>query len=216
MAEIVEMTFEEKAEFEAFKERKAADARKLQEKENRDAYKQLVDETINNLFPGLQELSNQLAARKTEVYDSFHGALTMKSELYKVSPEQRSNTFTNTECTRRIILGQHSIDAYDDTVNEGIAKVKQFIGSLAKDSESRMLVEAIMKLLSRDQKGNLKASRVMQLRKMANDSGNGEFLDGVRIIEESYRPEVSKYYVRAEFKNEQGEWVNVPLGMTEA
>jgi len=79
-----------------------------------------------------------------------------------------------------------------------------------------MLVNAVLKLLSRDQTGNLKASRVMQLRKMADESGNELFIDGVRIIQEAYRPEVSKYYVRAEFKNEQGAWVNVPLGMTEA
>jgi len=140
----------------------------------------------------------------------------MKAELFNVPNEQRSNTFTNAEGNRRITLGQHSIDAYDDTVNEGISKVKQYISGLAKDKESQMLVDAVMKLLSRDQSGNMKASRVMQLRKMATESGDELFIDGVRIIDAAYRPEVSKYYVRAEFKNEQNAWVNVPLGMTEA
>jgi hypothetical protein len=210
------MTAAEKAEFEAFKERKELEARRQKEKDDREAYKCLVDETVNSIFPDLQELSSVLKKKKKGGYSAFRGAMVMKSELFNVPAEQRSNTFTNIEGSRRITLGQHSIDAYDDTVNEGIAKVKQFIGGLVKDKDSQMLVDAVMKLLSRDQAGNLKASRVMQLRRMADESGDEMFIDGVRIIEKAYRPEVSKFYVRAEFKNEQGAWVSVPLGMTEA
>ena len=114
------------------------------------------------------------------------------------------------------MIGACQKDDYDDTVNEGIGKVKAFISSLARDEESTMLVQSILRLLARDQKGNLKASRVMQLRKMAEDSGNEMFLDGVRIIEQAYRPVQTKTYVRAEYKNEAGAWVAVPLGMTEA
>jgi hypothetical protein len=175
-----------------------------------------VDETINGVFPSLQEVSNALVEKKKGVYDTFQKALVMKADIYEVRPAQQSNTFTNSAGNRRIILGQYATDDYDDTVNEGIEKVRQYIGSLAKDQESKMLVDAIMRLLSRDKKGNLKASRVMQLRKMSEESGNEMFIDGVRIIEEAYRPAVSKYYVKAEFKNELGAWVNIPLGMTEA
>jgi hypothetical protein len=116
----------------------------------------------------------------------------------------------------RITLGNYETDNYDDTVNVGIEKVKECLKSLAKDSESSLLVEGVLKLLSRDQKGNLKASRVLQLRKMAEQSGNEKFIDGVRIIEDAYSPAVSKTFVKAEYKNEQNEWVAVPLGMTEA
>lgn len=70
--------------------------------------------------------------------------------------------------------------------------------------------------MSRDMKGNLKASKVIQLRCTAEDLGNERLLEGVRIIEESYRPELSKQYIRAEYKNEDNAWVTVPLGMTES
>lgn len=214
--ETVQMSAEERREFEAFqaeKRRKEAAARL---KQDREAYKQLVDEAVNVLFPGLEALSGQLAVRKREVYDRFQQALLMKRDLYENAADNKSNTFINKEGTRRITLGQYEVDSYDDTVNEGIAKVKAFIESLAKDKDSKMLVNAILKLLTKDQKGNLKASRVMQLRKMAEDSGSEQFLDGVRIIEEAYRPTVSKSYVKAEKKLDNGEWVSVPLGITES
>jgi hypothetical protein len=51
---------------------------------------------------------------------------------------------------------------------------------------------------------------------MADDSGSEQFIDGVRIIEAAYRPAISKFYVKAEKKNEKNEWEIIPLGMTEA
>ena len=39
---------------------------------------------------------------------------------------------------------------------------------------------------------------------------------GVTIIKEAYRPERTKNFIRAQKKNEQGKWIDVPLGMTEA
>jgi len=212
----VTMTAQEQLEFKAFKAEKEAKERKQRERENRETYKKLVDETIDGIFPRLQEVSQSLQTEKKLVYEAFQMALAMKAEVYQVKDEQYSNMFTNSKGNRRIVLGQYTIDNYDDTVNEGIAKVKEFIGSLAKDADSTMLVKAILKLLSRDQKGNLKASRVMQLSKMAQESGNETFIDGVEIIQKAYSPQVSKYYVRAEQKDGIGKWTNIPLGMTEA
>lgn len=216
MEETVKMSAEERAEFEAFKAAKVKKEAAEKARQDREAYKSLVDETINDIFPGLEEISGLLSQRKKEAYERFQQALVMKAELYEKTNENKSNTFINKEGNRRITLGQYEVDAYDDTVNEGIAKVKSFIESLAKDKDSKMLVSAILKLLTKDNKGNLKASRVMQLRKMADESGDEKFIDGVRIIEAAYRPTVSKFYVRAERKLDNGEWVSVPLGMTEA
>ena len=216
MEEQVIMTAEERLEFEAYKAEKAKKEASEKQRQNRDAYKTLVNDTINEMFPTLETISEELGKNKTAVYEAFQQAILIKQELYEVKQDQRSNTFTNTEGTRRITLGQYTTDNYDDTVNEGIEKVKQYIGSLAKDNESKMLVGGIMQLLAKDQQGNLKASRVMQLRKMAEESNSELFIDGVRIIETAYRPAVSKFYIKAERKNENGAWISVPLGMTEA
>lgn len=211
--EEIRLTAAEAEEFRKFKEAKERDRLK---RENRETYKQLVDEAVREVFPTLQEVSNNLAKSKQSVYERFADALKLKEEIYNVRGEQRSNTFSTSDGKYRITLGNHQTDDYDDTVNEGIAKVKEVISSFANDDNSRLLVDAIMKLLSRDAKGNLKASRVMQLRKLAADSGNAELIDGVEIIERAYRPQVSKTFVRAEYKDEVGKWVSVPLGMTEA
>ena len=209
------MTAEERQEFAAFKEAKQKKEAEAKRKADREAYTALVDETIETVMPRLMNISDEIARRKTEASEAFRGALEMKAELFGVKDDQRSHTFTNSEGTKRIVVGHYLLDNYRDTVAEGIAMVKGYIESLAKDDESRTLVKTILRLLSRDSSGALKAQRVLQLRRLAEETKDERFIEGVRIIEESYQPSPSKDYIRAAVRSKSGVWESVPLSMTE-
>ena len=213
----VEMTAEDAAQFAAFKAEQEKKARQQQRKENRAMYAQLVDEQVALAIPELMSLSEQIKTVKNTVFGNFKSVLDIKSDIMSLTKEggQHSHTFTTSDGTMRITLGSNTIDAYRDTVEDGIAMVRSYIESLAKDDNSRALVNAVMRLLARDQKGTLKASRVLQLRKMADESGDETFQEGVRIIEESYQPTETKQYIRAEFKDDKG-WHIIPLSVTDA
>lgn len=210
------MTAEERKEFEAFraeKQKKEAAERRKQQREN---YAAMVDDEVCTTIPILRELSEQIKTTKNTVFGNFEAILKMKSEVLGLTKDdQRSHTFTTSDGRYRLTLGVNTVDGYRDTVEDGIAMVKAYIESLAKDETSRALVNAVLRLLSRDQSGNIKASRVLQLRKMAEETGNERFIEGVQIIEESYQPAETKKYIRAEYKNDKGAWVAVPLGMTD-
>ncbi len=213
--ETVEMTAQERQEYEAFKVMMARKAAEAKRKSDREAYTALVDETIAAVMPELTKISEAIAQKKTAAAEAFRGALEMKAELFGVKDDQQSHTFTNSEGTMRITIGHYMLDNYRDTVNEGIAMVKTYIESQARDDASRALVKAILRLLSRDEAGNLKASRVLQLQKMAEETGDERFIEGVRIIQESYQPTPSKDYIRAAVRDKSGAWVAVPLSMTD-
>lgn len=210
------MTAAELDEFNKFKEEKAKKEAEKQAAEQRKAYRQMVDDEIEASMPVLQALSSDIKDKKNNILDNFKAILEMKNELMMTKDGQFSHTFTNSKGTKRITLGVYTLDNYTDTVENGIAMVREYIESLATDDKTRMLVDSVLRLLSRDAKGTLKASRVMQLRKIANDSGNARFLEGVKIIEESYNPTPSRQFIRAEIKDENGAWKSVPLGMTES
>lgn len=212
----VEMTEQERAEFEAFQAQRAARAAEEQKRRELEAYNALVDECIAEAMPTLASLSEDIAATKAAVIEQFRRAIELKNDLLRVKEGQRSHTFTNSEGTMRITLGYYTRDDYRDTVEEGIMMVREAIESLGKDDDSRALVAAVLRLLSRDQKGTLKASRVLQLQKLADDSGNERFKEGVRIIRDSYQPTVSKQFIRAEVKAPGSEWKSIALGMTES
>lgn len=213
----VEMTAEEKQQFEEFKAAQAAKNAKEQAKRDREAYRDLVDETIERAIPSLECLSQGIKETKQSILDDFRNVIEMKADVLKLKKDgQRSDTFTNSAGDKRITVGVYVTDGYRDTVEDGIAIVKEYIEGLASDAKTQSLVKMVLRLLARDAKGTLKASRVVQLRKIAEESGNERFMEGVQIIEEAYQPAISKQFIRAEVKNDNGAWIAIPLGMTEA
>lgn len=214
----VEMSADEMAAFEAFKVAQAQAVAEAKAKEERENYKVLVDDEIERSIPILLTISENIKESKQQVLDNFRSIIDLKSDLFKtkVKDNQRSHSFTNSDGNKRIILGYHVSDDYRDTVKEGIDMVEDYISGLANDEKTQALVSMVLRLLARDAKGTLKASRIIQLRKIADEIGAEEMLQGVKIIEESYQPSVSKQYIRAEVKDDNGVWRSIPLGMTEA
>ena len=216
----IEMTANEAAAFEVFRKEQERKEKQALSRKMRENYTSLVDEEIARAIPELLKLSSDIAALKKKIYGNFKAILEMKSELFRLNKgkeiDVKSNTFTNTQGNMRITLGAYLLDNYLDTAEDGVAIVKEYISSLAKDAESQALVEMVLKLLAKDAKGTLKAQRIIQLRKIADNSGNERFIEGVRIIEEAYSPIPSKTFIAAQMKDENGAWKNIALGMTEA
>jgi len=212
------MTAEEAAQYEAFKAAQAKKAEAEQAKKDREVYGRMVDEEVERALPMLQELSGSISATKRTIEENFRQILDMKADVLKRTKDgQKSHTFTHSEGTKRITIGRRCCDGWKDTVNDGIAIVKEACLALIKDDTTRALVNQIMRLLSRDAVGNMKASKALQLRKLANDLNNERLDEGITIIEEAYIPSFTRTFIYAEFKDEKtGAWTPVPLGMTEA
>lgn len=207
---------EELEEFRAYKAKKEQEANR---KALREEYNDLVDTEIEEAYNVLSSLSYEMAKAKQRVFDSFRTVIEMKTEQMGLGKgkegKQYTHTFTNSDSTLRVRLGNYTLDTYRDTVEEGIKMVTTYIESLAKDDTSSALVSAVLRLLSRNKMGQIQASRVLQLRKLAEESENETFLEGVRLIEESYHPQVSKSFVRMDEKDpDTGEWRAIPLNIS--
>lgn len=195
-------------------EKQAAEKNEVLEKRKR--YKENVHTNVGELFPLLQNASDALAKVKAAVFARLQALVVEKALIFDRKEDQTSHSFTTKEGDITIIIGYNMIDGWDDTANVGMGKVHDYLASLGKNKETRNLVQGINKLLSKDSKGNLKASRVLQLKQMAEQSGNQLFIDGVLIIEQAYRPVRSKEYVRCIYKDSTGASINMPLSITDA
>lgn len=212
----VEMTETERKEFEAYKQQKEEAEKKARIEKEKADYKKTVSELVEELFPRVQQVSKNIGGLKKEVYDTFMTVIDIKKELYNVKEGQNWHTFINEDMSKRITIGRNVTVGYDDTVNEGIQKVKEFITSLAgEDEKTQMLVSTVLRLLSKDKKGNLKPEKVLELEKLAEDYNNEEFSEGVKIIRDAYKPQYTKQFVKAEYKDERGEWKVVPMNIVD-
>ena len=182
-------------------------------KEKIEDYKTLVDETVIKAMKKVKEVSEQIAMTKKEVFDDFKSITELKAELYGVNDKQQSHTFTSSDGKFTITLGHRMLDSFDDTVHSGIEKVKSYIYKSVQDENSHLL-EIVNLLLKKDKNGNLKASRVMELEKIAGNIDAPELTEGVQIIKEAWKPQKSKTFIEAYYRDENGNKVNIPLSMT--
>jgi hypothetical protein len=182
-------------------------------KQERDNYKELVHKTVTDSAKKLMNLSSVISHAKADVFNDFSTILKMKQELYSIKPGQQSHDFTNKE-GMTITIGSRVIDGWDDTVDSGIAIVSKYIESLATSPETAKLVHIIHQLLRKDAKGNLKANRVLELQKLADELDDPTFTEGVDIIRSAYQPVRSAFFIEASYKDNVGKRVGIPLSIT--
>lgn len=208
-----ELTLEQKKELmKQVEQEEKNKKRKIQE--DREYYKKILSEVVEKNFYKLKEVSEKLKEIKTEVFEDFEDVMRLKEELYGVKEKQQSHTFT-TEKGLSVVIGHRVIDNFDDTVHAGIEKVKGYISKITA-GEKAELEELINLLLKKDKNGNLKASRVLELERIANKISDEELTDGVNIIKEAYKPSKSSSFIEIYYKNNEGKRVNIPLSVTGA
>lgn len=218
MSEQVTMSAAERAEWEAFKAEKAKKEAAELRRQQREAYQELVNEELAAAIPEQRNLSEQIKATKDTLFSNFATVLEMKADVVGFKEDgQYSHTFTNSDSTLRLTLGVNTVDGWTDMAEAGIAMVRQYLESLATDEKSKSLVNAVMRLLSKDRQGNLNASKVLQLQKMAEESHDDKFIEAVKIIRESYQPTETRRYIRAQYRDEStgNAWRNIPLSITD-
>lgn len=206
------MTAKERAELKA-----QIEAEERAEKQKREdditAYKNSVDEFCRAGFATLSVVSETMRKAKEKMFADAETLISMKEELFRTKSDRRSDQFTTSDGRITIALGSRTNDGWDDTVNVGISMAKEFIKSLAKDEEAAALSEMVMGLLAKDRKGNLKASRVLQLRETANKSGYAKLIEAVDIIQAAYQPVETCQFISVSYKDDKGVKHTLPLSL---
>ena len=210
--DISNMTTAERAALrEQLEAQERADSQKRQE--SIDAYKQMVDEFCADSFERMKKISELLRAEKERVFAAADLLIEQKEALFKTKSDRHSNQFTTSDGKVTVALGYRTTDGWDDTVNEGIAKVKEYLSSLAATEEGAKAVNIILKLLAKDKKGNMKASSMIQLEQEAAKNGNPLFVEGVQIIRDAYRPVDSCQFISVSYKDDNGVKHVLPLSL---
>ena len=209
--DITKMTAAQRAELKAQLEAEER-AEKQKREESIAAYKSSVDEFCRSKFSRLQALSEEMRRLKEEVFGDAETLIALKDELFRTKSDRHSNQFTTSDGKITVALGYRTNDGWDDTVNVGVDKVKTFIKSLAKDEDSAALTEMVMNL-PKDRKGNLKASRVLQLREIARKSGYPQLIEATDIIQNAYRPVDTCQFISVSYKDDKGVKQTLPLSL---
>lgn len=202
-------------------ERKAlvAQAKEIekQEKEKRAADMQALEdiaaEVVPVSFSRLQEASENLAKAKEQIFTDFMEYLKLKIETIGIKSNQQSHTVT--AGNQSIKLGYRITDGYKDDAGYGLAMVHKFLGTLAKDENSKKLLATIHRLLQKNGKGDLDSKKVLELRQIADRHyPDTDFQKGLEIIQDNYSPKLSKWFIEAYYTDGTGIEKSLPLSIT--
>ncbi|MBN9312919.1 MAG: hypothetical protein BGO40_02810 [Chryseobacterium sp. 39-10] len=186
---------------------------KEQRAENLEALEAIAKEVVPESFKLLQEASDNLAAAKAKVFTDFRDYLLLKIETMGVKSNQQSHTVTFGD--QSIKLGYRITDGYSDDAGYGLAMVHRFLGTLAKDDNSKKLIGAITRLLQKNGKGDLDSKKVLELRQIADrDYPDTDLQRGVEIIQNNYKPKLSKWFIEAYYTDATGVEKSLPLSIT--
>lgn len=210
--DIKQMTAEQRAALKAQLEAEER-AENQKRKDDIDAYKQMVDEFCSDVFARMKKVSEQLRDEKERVFSAADLLIEQKEKLYSTKQDRHSNQFTTSDGKVTVALGYRTNDGWDDTVDVGIAKVKEYLKSLTSTEEGAKAVDIILKLLAKDKKGNLKASAMIQLEQHAAKYEDPLFIEGVQIIRDSYRPVDSCQFISVSYKDDKGIKHTLPLSL---
>lgn len=211
--DINQFTKEEQAQLkQQLAEQERADEANLQRE--RQSYNSMRDEFVTRTFQSLKQLSDCMLEEKQTIFEESAELDTMQQRLFRVKLDRKSRTLTHSDGRISIKVGNRLNDGWDDTVEIGIEKVREYLATLATDEKSARLVAAITRLLAKDQKGTLKANKVLELEKMANESQDATFLEGLRIIKDAYRPVPTCQFVEVRYKDDNDVERALPLSMS--
>ena len=196
-----------------------AQAREIEKKEKEDrannlqALEDIAKEVVPASFAKLQEASQILETAKAEVFQNFIDYLKLKIETMGIKSSQQSHTITIGN--QSIKLGYRITDGYSDDAGYGLAMVHKFLGTLAKDENSKKLLSTIYRLLQKNSKGDLDSKKVLELRQIADKNyPETDFQKGLEIIQDNYKPKLSKWFIEAYYIDGTGVEKSLPLSIT--
>lgn len=194
-----------KADEKAKKEKKAQDLKALED---------LAEESVPQSFSLLKNASEIMANAKAQIFRNVEAYLRQKIEMMGIrAKNQQSHTITYNG--QSIKVGFRITDGYTDDAGYGLEMVHRFLGSLAKDENSQKLVASLLRLLQRNGKGDLDSKKVLELKQIADrDFPDTDFSKGMDIIQNSYKPKMSKWFIEAWEIDGVGIERNLPLSMT--
>jgi hypothetical protein len=175
-------------------------------------YQHLKDLTVEKVFARLQKISGDMQNAKEELLSEFHSLLGMKNELYGVKETQLSHNWSNSDASVTVITGFNTIDRWDESVSAGIERVNVWLDKQMTDG-NRNLVNMVRDLLKPNKEGVLKASRVLDLQNQADKIGDPELIDAVKLIREAHRPDKTGTYIKAKYRDADGNshWLGLSM-----
>lgn len=176
-------------------EEKAAKAAKAT---NKESLKKLENEVAVKHVGFFIFNWNDIEKGIVELFKDLEPIIDLRCEVFgNEKREQDSHTLTLDDGTASIKVGWNIRPSFSGTEAEGIVKIRQYMASLAGESENeKVLMDMLQIFLKTDSQGNYDPKKVRELNSMRDRAKSDLFNEGMDIINESMIDIRTSRYVR--------------------
>lgn len=176
-------------------EKKAAKAAKAK---NKESLKKLENEVAIKHVGFFIFNRNDIEKGIIELFKDLEPIIDLRCEVFgNEKREQDSHTLTLDDGSASIKVGWNVRPSFTGTESEGIVKIREFMSSLAGESENeKILMEMIQIFLKTDAQGNYNPKKVRELNSMRERANSDLFNEGMDIINEAMIDIRTSRYVR--------------------
>lgn len=166
------------ADEKAKKAKKASDKKLLKQMEN-----DIVLSQIDFFIDKRQDIEDRII----NLFKNIEPAIELRAEVFgNKKRDQDSHTFTIDDGSASVRVGWNVKPSFNGTESEGIVKIRQYMTSLAGESENeKILMDMIQIFLKTDDQGNYDPKKVRQLNNMRQRANSEIFNEGMDIINDA-------------------------------
>lgn len=190
-------------------------AKKLKRDKERKAYVDNRDENIDKIITEGLALEKKLIAYKEKVAN----VMIYQHEKLSAYGEIRSNSkggfrIMNALGNKKVVRRRDTEPTWDERAEKGVMLLKDFLADVVKKRDVKTY-ELLMGFLTKNEKGDLEHSRVMELLKHQDYSTDQRWVEGISLVKEGYSNVMKGYGYQLQYRPAEGDkWENINLAFS--
>jgi hypothetical protein len=194
--------------------------RKKKEQAEQEAAKKQYEHDREMLVLSNMAKAKEIAAIIAEFKTHLHNCMEEQQEKLNQYGGINKNSkggfsITSEDGNFRIRRTRATEPQWDERSTKAIELIKDFLGDTIKKRDKN-LYEILISFIARNDKGELEYSRVMGLLQHEARYQDARWVEGLKLIRESYAIHFKGYGYEFQFKNAHGKWERVELNFSAA
>lgn len=169
------------------------------------------DDTVEDLFTAAKDLHLALARFKGLVHLQMEKQAEATAN-YGLIPTNSKGGFslTHSNGDQRIIRRRDTDPTWDERGDKGVELVREFLFDYVKKRDLEMF-EILLSFIERNNNGDLEYQKVMELFQHENKFNDPRWIEGLRLVKESYKVVFKAFGYEFKEKNAHGKWARLEL-----
>ena len=193
-------------------------ARKKEEKTKADNQKKRYvkerDNTIETLFDEARELSLLLSRFKQKCHVIMDAQKTKLDSYGAIKSNSKGGfSIVHTDAVTSITRRRDTDPVWDERAHKAVELIKDFISSTIKKRDAK-LHDILLGFLERNAKGDLEYAKVMELLNHEDKFDDERWVEGLRLIKESYSQGFKAFGYEFKQKDAHGKWKSLTLNFS--